>query len=525
MKNTLLGIAFSLGMLPVLSVAAEDGKANYMLYCSACHGEDGVGPKNNPNPPLSKSEWLLGKPDRAISAVISGLTGPIEVKGKLYNLIMPPQGALLSDEKIASILTHVRKSYGNKGKEVKAEEVAKVRAGLAERKTPFTSGELRKKHPIPYGRGWPRIKNLISSVYEGKWESMPDFSQMEPVSVEEETRNLVDVAHAAREKEFGIVWEGGIMTQREGDYNAMLDASDGAILYINGQKIVEVTGIGPRGSERARRRRFRMKKGSNPFRLEYHNNQGNPGLSFKMSGPTGAPWLSESRLEIQPTAPPVMLTAEKGSAVLYRNFIKGARPKAIGVGYDGGVNQAFSIEHLGLDLIWQGDFIDGGKHWTNRGQGFQKPAGKDVVQLLTRPAYAQISAPDTVWPNRGEGELVTRYRGYGLDAQGLPSFRYNVGDLQVEERSSYQEKDGKRLLERRIEFVGKAPENLHLALTIGPNMKVTEAGFLLDDKVALGVTSSEEITPVIRGSEKPELVLPIKFAGERALVVVTYLFP
>ncbi|YCM43687.1 c-type cytochrome [Verrucomicrobiaceae bacterium 227] len=513
-----------LALIPLTSVAAEDGKALYETFCSACHGVDGVGPEGNPNPPLAKSEWLLGSPDRAISAVMVGLKGPIEVTGKAYNLEMPPQGAIFKDEQLAAILSYVRQAWGNKGKAVQAAEVARIRAKLKDRKDAYSPGELLKEHPIPFSQGWPRLKNLKSYVYEGKWEVMPDFSKLEPVSVEEEPRNLVDSAHGEREKEFAVVWEGDLVTSKEGDYNAVIDASDGAILYINGNKIIEIEGVGPRGSERARIRRFRMLKGQNQFRLEYFNNQGNPGLSFKMQGPTGAPYLSESRLEIQPAAPSILLVPEKDGAVMYRHFITGARERAIGVGYDGGVNEAFGITHMGLDLIWQGDFIDGGLHWTNRGTGSQKPAGSEVVRLLEMPGYAAPESGTVPWPGRNENTTEFDFGGYSLDEKGIPTFRYEVEGIQATEISSFVKSGEDRSLVRKITFNAESevPGNLQLALAAGPKIETLETGFRLDDVVTMTVENDGGLTARERKVKKHLVVVPLTLKQGTTTLTVTY---
>ncbi len=498
-------------LLP-LALLANDGKQLYTTYCSACHGADGRGPENNVNPPLAKSEWLLGKPDRAISAVLVGLAGPIEVAGKAYHLIMPPQGAVLNDEQLAAILTYVRTSWGNEEEAVSAEQVAEVRERLKDRKTPYGANELREKYPIPYERGWPRLENLISHVYHGKWELMPDFSKLEVASVEEEPRNLVDVAHAERDQEFGIVWTGDLVTDREGDYRALLDASDGAILYVNGKKQLEVEGIGPRGSERARTYRFRLLKGRHQFRLEYFNNQGKPGLSFQVSGPSGKQWLSESRLKIIPAAPAIPLRAEEGkSAVIYRNFIEGAGARAIGVGYEEGVNQAFSVTHMGPDVIWQGKFLDGGLHWTNRGQGNQKPSGTDVVQLLTKPAYAILADENSAWPQKDDERVRPQFGGYSLDEKGRPTFRYRIGEIRVTEAFEPLLSETERSLKRLITFKssGSAPENLYLALASGPEIERSGErsgeGFILDAKVTL--KSDAEL--VLRRLPESQVLVPL----------------
>ena len=510
-------LIYFLFLAPAL-LLAEDGKVLYARYCSACHGVDGVGPKNNVNPPLAGSEWILGDPDRAIAAVMVGLTGPIEVSGKAYHLVMPPQGAVLNDVQLAAILSHVRSSWGNQETSVKPSEVARVREKLVGRSRPYGANELRLEYPIPFPRGFPRVENLISKIYHGKWETMPDFSELEMVSVEEEVRNLVDVAHAGREREFGIVWEGELVIQREGDYRAMLDASDGAILSINGKKVMEVEGVGARGSERARQQRLRLLKGRHEFRLEYFHSQGSPGLSLKMAGPGGGQWLSESRLAIRPRAPVITLRPGEGKeAVIYRNFIDGAEARAIGVGYEGGVNQAFSVTHLGPDVIWQGDFLDAGLHWTNRGRGKQKPLGEDVVKLLNEGAYFFRSHEG------GDGkleEIEAQFGGYLLNDKGLPTFHYRLNGVKVTEEFYPENRESGRCLVRVISFEsGESDlENLCLILFSGPQVEVVKEGFLLDGKVVLG----SESKMILEKLPKSRVFVPLTLEKGRSQIRVQY---
>jgi hypothetical protein len=65
------------------------------------------------------------------------------VDGKLYNNIMPGQEAMLTDEKIASIMTYTRASFGNNAPPVTPELVANTRKKFADRKTPWTEPELK----------------------------------------------------------------------------------------------------------------------------------------------------------------------------------------------------------------------------------------------------------------------------------------------------------------------------------------------------------------------------------------------
>ena len=138
----------------VFVTAAEDGAQIYNSLCGACHGPDGKG--LNGLPPLVGSEWPKGAPARSIKIVLNGLSGPVEVAGKSYNIDMPPQGAVLSDEKIAAVLTYVRKSFANGAGPVSVDEVKSVRAATAKRVTlgpPMScSRPIRSRRPRPCSR-------------------------------------------------------------------------------------------------------------------------------------------------------------------------------------------------------------------------------------------------------------------------------------------------------------------------------------------------------------------------------------
>lgn len=102
----------------------EQGKNLFNATCAACHLQDGKGIANA-FPPLAKSDYLNKDVERAIYTVINGLSGEVTVNGNIYNSIMPAQQ--FNDTEIASILTYVYNSWGNKVTEVTAEQVKKVR--------------------------------------------------------------------------------------------------------------------------------------------------------------------------------------------------------------------------------------------------------------------------------------------------------------------------------------------------------------------------------------------------------------
>lgn len=100
------------------------GQIVYKANCAACHQMNGEGIANA-FPPLAKADYLMEDKKRSIHVVKYGLEGPITVNGKSYNSVMPALG--LSDEDIASVLTYVRNSFGNKGDAVTPAEVRSVK--------------------------------------------------------------------------------------------------------------------------------------------------------------------------------------------------------------------------------------------------------------------------------------------------------------------------------------------------------------------------------------------------------------
>lgn len=101
------------------------GENVYKNLCQACHQPDAKGMKGV-FPPLAKSDYFADDHNKAISAIVHGLSGKITVNGEIYNSAMPAQA--LSDEEVANVVTYLLNNFGNKGGEVSPDQVKKVRA-------------------------------------------------------------------------------------------------------------------------------------------------------------------------------------------------------------------------------------------------------------------------------------------------------------------------------------------------------------------------------------------------------------
>jgi mono/diheme cytochrome c family protein len=110
------------GVSPALLAA---GKAVYVQNCLSCHQADGGG-VDGMNPPLTKTDYVLGDKTRLVNVLVNGLKG-VEINGEEYRSVMPAQ-THLTDQQMADVLTYVRNSFGNKASAVNMAEVKAVRA-------------------------------------------------------------------------------------------------------------------------------------------------------------------------------------------------------------------------------------------------------------------------------------------------------------------------------------------------------------------------------------------------------------
>ena len=119
---------------------------------------------------------------------------------------------------------------------------------------------------------------------------------------------------------------------------------------------------------------------------------------------------------------PLIPTTE---AIIYRNFIQGAGPRAIGVGYPEKAHLAFDANDVRLAMIWQGGFIDARRHWSGRGEGYEPPMGDNLLNLPIGVSFAVLSQPDEPWPAKPAKEQGYKFLGYKLSDDQRPTFLYS----------------------------------------------------------------------------------------------------
>jgi mono/diheme cytochrome c family protein len=109
---------------------AQLGEQSYRSRCTYCHLANGQGMKKS----LVNSKWVQGVDRSLIRILLQGKQGETEV--------MPGFGAEMDDAQIASLLTYIRRAWGNEAQPVETSAVRDVRSATANRQKPWTEDEL-----------------------------------------------------------------------------------------------------------------------------------------------------------------------------------------------------------------------------------------------------------------------------------------------------------------------------------------------------------------------------------------------
>jgi cytochrome c2 len=132
--------------------------------------------------------------------------------------------------------------------------------------------------------------------------------------------------------------------------------------------------------------------------------------------------------------------------VVFRTFLERAGSRGIAVGTPQGLHFAFDAEQIRLVEAWTGQFLDVAPVWNGRGGNVAPELGPIVWSALPGPALllapADASPPDgkfdlaklpdaEQWPKDGGRAHGVKFGGYRLEADGSPTFLYELRDASL----------------------------------------------------------------------------------------------
>ena len=124
---------------------------------------------------------------------------------------------------------------------------------------------------------------------------------------------------------------------------------------------------------------------------------------------------------------PIELLATDEAVMLRRSY-PGVGKRGIGIGYPTGVNAVFDAGQLRWATIWKGKFADPSGVWRSQGHGQVRPLGRQILNLPSGPELYDLTNPWDPESGRPQGY---QFRGYRLDEQRRPTFRYSFQGVEV----------------------------------------------------------------------------------------------
>lgn len=188
---------------------------------------------------------------------------------------------------------------------------------------------------------------------------------------------------------------------------------------------------------------------------------------------------------------------------------------AVNVGHQDKLHYTYNLSNGAIAQIWKGDFLDTSPMWDNRGDGSSRPRGA-VLALTNSPLLVATDSKGTV------AEIPTdnaNYRalGYDLDANNLPTFRYQIFGSEIEDQIRIT--DGKYLT-RSLNVKNIDPsKSAMLRVAVGSSIsKLTDDTYEVDGKSYYIKVPTGTLATIEKIGENAVLLIPVKEKVEYAIM-------
>jgi hypothetical protein len=359
----------------------------------------------------------------------------------------------------------------------------------------------------PYDAAQPQISELNFEVYEGRFESIPDFSLFTPLRIGTQERLSANVRTGSNQ--FLLRYQGKLEVVEPGEYQLNLLSAGGAgRLRLGGKEIIPAS-MG-RGSGKAN-----LSAGPHDFELLYAKLQDwvPSGLGLSISGPG----LRETQLTDFSTkggnaADPILVDPKERPVL--RSFMdlpgQSRVTHAVSVGSTHKVHYTYDLDYGNMVQVWRGEFLDATPMWNSRGDGSSRPLGS--VTSFGKPSFTlgKLSSENDAWAEDSTGTHFTT-KGYKiLSNDHHLVFLYEAFGVGVEDELEILE-NGQGI--KRSLTVNQEKEGLYWRLAVAGAIKDLGNGlFQVGDKsYFVKVENSQAAGPMIRNNGgQSELLVPAK---------------
>ncbi|MEL7531161.1 MAG: family 16 glycoside hydrolase [Bacteroidota bacterium] len=264
-----------------------------------------------------------------------------------------------------------------------------------------------------------------------------DLGGLSPVS--SGTIDSISRHQADRRDNFILHYKGKLSVPEQGDYLFKTQVGGGMALSIDGEEVMLADG------ERA----FNdpavyglktLSAGAHTFELTYLQNHRfwRNGLGLWVEGPGIDFQPLHAVGSVPPYRPPSPMWVEMDAhPKIMRGFVMFGEEKlthTASIGSPAGVHFNYDLNQGKLLHIWRGPFLDVAPMWRGRGESQLAVPGGAALAMSGKASFIVADDIPAIWPDSLAEDAI--YKGYDLDKEGMPSFRFAMARGEVSDHFS-----------------------------------------------------------------------------------------
>jgi hypothetical protein len=352
------------------------------------------------------------------------------------------------------------------------------------------------------------LTDLKFGVYKGNFRKVADIEKIKPETSGNVAQLNWNVSNA--ENEFAVKYVGKINIPEAGKYTFTAVHSGNTQMKIDGKDAFK---DGWMNTGQSRQATIDLPAGNVDFEMYYWKTDGwlQPTLGLYVESETirKQPLHYPNSILVTNTVSPILLNTATEPVIL-RSFMDFKQDNnnnklivhAVSVGNKENIHFTYNLDNGALFQVWKGSFLNTTPMWNDRGDGTSRPMGS-ITSLSDTPLLNVLDSPDKAWENLNASY---RLRGYKLDENGQPTFRYDFAGANILDKI-IPSGDGK-IFKREITLNGSLTK-VYAKLATAKNITQTPDGLYLIGENSYYINVSDG-TPTIRElNGMKELVVPI----------------
>lgn len=302
---------------------------------------------------------------------------------------------------------------------------------------------------------------------------------------------------------FLLVFKGTLEVEKDGSYSLIADYAGKGAVSVDGKELL------PMIDESYRKPRIsyvNLTKGKHAIEIQYIKVWWKPELGLFAAGPEIRPYALHSETSLPtPQAVGEISITPKNDIEMVRSFVMfdgKKRTHAISIGSSKGAHFSYDLDQAALLYAWRGDFADVTEMFHERGEP-QLLESKGVrTKFSGKPSIAVLPDLNTAMPDELDAYKDLIFKGYSLDNEGLPTFKYQYSGSEISQKIS------PNAAGISVVIAANGGSNLYYKLAEGKTISLIEKGrYLVDNQY---IILDAKAKPIIRNSKNgQEIILPL----------------